>query len=79
MKFESKHAYKAQGEGLVINDGESRHEGHEGFAELGDELDFEYQLTCPIKHRLSAPAVFEYTTSLVSVQYRTRQAGFRSN
>ena len=53
---ESKHAYKAQGEGLVINDGESR---HEGFAELGDELDFEYQLTCPIKHCLSAPAVFE--------------------
>jgi len=47
MKFESKHAYKAQGEGLVINDGESRHEGHEGFAELGDELDFEYQLACP--------------------------------
>ena len=38
---ESKHAYKAQGEGLVINDGESRHEGHEGFAKLGDELDVE--------------------------------------
>jgi hypothetical protein len=40
MKFESKHAYKAQGEGLVINDEESRHEGHEGFAKLGDELTF---------------------------------------
>ena len=53
MKFESKHAYKAQGEGLVINDDESR---HEGFAKLGDELDFEYQLACPINHRLSARA-----------------------
>ena len=41
MKVEFKHADKAQGEGLVINDGESRHEGHEGhegFAKPGDKL-----------------------------------------